>query len=348
MKNKFLLFVFGAFLFMMIPKTANAQVTSLIVFDSNFNRVQEQANPCYTTTPQNMIVAKYFRWTFDDSLAANTKYTISFNVSLARKDDYAWFRWSGGNGGVNTNGAYRITSPTSASTSSQSSIVMGNFTIYSKTSTLTFDFTNPSANSSWFFQIPTDAGYFQQICLNNYTVQQGSSQSSNADSQAIINNNNQNTQTIINNNNQNTQNIINSQNQTTEAIEDLNDTLQDTTIDDETLGDKVGDIETISETPITDLITMPLVLLNKLYTGMSGSCSTYTLGTLFNHTLTLPCFNGSQIFGSTVWTIIDGLFVIFMLYNIGMMVVQFFEKITSLHDTFDDMYIPQHAKGGGR
>lgn len=204
------------------------------------------------------------------------------------------------------------------------------------------DFTSKiNSNGITFDFYFTNPQPINRISIKRFELQNKSS--GGTDQQATINAINNQTNTIINNNNQNTQNIINSQNNTTNAINDFNDTLKETEIDDETIGDKVGEIQQISETPITDLLTMPITLLQKYYTGITGSCSPYNLGSLFNHNLIFPCINGQQLLGPTIWTIIDGLFVIFMVYNIGMMVVSFFESVTSLNDIFDSMYQPQHA-----
>ena len=210
-----------------------------------------------------------------------------------------------------------------------------------------FSFT-ASKSGTIYLAIPLDVPYI--VHGFQYVSADVTSYGQNQNNSDIINNNNQNTQNIINNNNQNTQQIINSQNETTEAIENLNDTLQDTNINGSSIASGFADIDTISDTPITDLLTLPLILLNKINNSIGTSCSPYTLPFNLwgngNYTITLPCFNGSTYFGN-VWSVIDALFSFFMIYNIGMMVVQFFEKLTSLHDTFDDTYIPQHAKGGG-
>ena len=131
-----------------------------------------------------------------------------------------------------------------------------------------------------------------------------------------------------------------------DSVNSLNDTLKsDAPPDTE---NEISDLESdlISDTPITDLITLPITLLNSYLTGFSGSCSTVNLGNLYGTDLTLPCLNLEQRLGSNLWTIIDGLFSIFMIYNIGMLMIQAFEGFTSLRDDYEGLYQPRHADVG--
>lgn len=101
-----------------------------------------------------------------------------------------------------------------------------------------------------------------------------------------------------------------------------------------------------SDTPITDLITMPLTLINAYINGIGATCSPVNLGNLYGTTLTLPCINLEQRLGSNLWGIIDALFSLFMCYNIGMLFVSAFDGITSLRDDFEGLYQPRHADTG--
>lgn len=162
-------------------------------------------------------------------------------------------------------------------------------------------------------------------------------------SDIIVNQNN----TIINQNEQ----IINNQQETTNAINDLDDTLQNTDTTTNDITSKFGQIQEISDTPISDLLTLPLVLLNKLYNSLSSSCSPYTIPFDFsggNNTLTFPCINlGSEIYlGRVVWGYVDDLFCIFMIYNIGKLVIWFFNGFTTLKDNFDYVMDPNSNTGG--
>lgn len=102
------------------------------------------------------------------------------------------------------------------------------------------------------------------------------------------------------------------------------------------------------DTPVSNLILMPLNVLNRIVISFSGSCSPYNLPFFDNTTLSFPCFNGESYFGSYLWSIIDSLMCFFMIYEIGMLAVSAFEDFTSLRDTYDNLYVPKHAKPLGK
>lgn len=179
-----------------------------------------------------------------------------------------------------------------------------------------------------------------------------------ADTNAIISANNQNTQTIISNNNQNTQTIINNNNQNTttinNSIEDIEDILNDDSDADVSI---LFDIEDYmpSDTPITNLLLLPINLLNATYNGLNGTCQAWEIpmGSFFNnYSLTFPCINLAHRFGNqsgwtwqglSLWEIIDYMFSIYMIYNLAMLVIAAYTKISSLVDPWEELYIPQHA-----
>ena len=106
------------------------------------------------------------------------------------------------------------------------------------------------------------------------------------------------------------------------------------------------DSSTASDTPISDLITLPITLINVFINGIDSSCSPVNLGNLYGTDLIFPCINIEQTIGSDLWSTIDILFSIFMCYNIGMLFVSAFSGITSLRDDFDSLYQPKHADTG--
>lgn len=162
-------------------------------------------------------------------------------------------------------------------------------------------------------------------------------------------NNEFSTQDIIVNDNQNTQDIIDSQQDTTDAINGLNDNI--TSEADPNTSSSISDMNgnVASDTPITDLITMPLTLMNAYINGINGSCSSYSLGNLLGTNLSLPCINIQNIIGSELWSIIDVLVSIFLIFNISKLFISAFDNITSLKDDFNTLYgndyQPKH--GGG-
>lgn len=188
--------------FFFIPKGANAQVTNIRYYDTNFNLLANTTNTYYGEYIDNV---RYIRVLFDDTLQPNTSYITSFDFESTSPTDYLWIYWYG-NSGVNIGGSYRATSPTSAKTISQG---LGDNLEYFKRSFLTFDFQNTTGSSSNFFQLdlgsPQIVSYFR---MNNYTI----SATSDANTDAIINGFNnlessiaQNNQALIDNQNKNQQ-----------------------------------------------------------------------------------------------------------------------------------------------
>lgn len=118
----------------------------------------------------------------------------------------------------------------------------------------------------------------------------------------------------------------------------LNDTLNDSTgVSDNDIEDLFGDINS-SDTPISDLLTMPITLIQAYINGFSASCSPISLGSLYDKPINLPCINLENILGSTLWNLIDLLFSVFMFYNISQLIISAFNNLTSLKDDFNLLF----------
>lgn len=165
----------------------------------------------------------------------------------------------------------------------------------------------------------------------------------------VIANNNQNTQNITNNQNNNTQNIINNQNNNTQAIvdsqQDINNSLNDTS-GGEVSSSWFDEFKDSSTTPVSDLLTMPITLLQAYLNGFSGTCQAMNLGQLYGRYIIIPCINIESYLGHELWSLIDVLFTLFMVYNIGMLCVTIYEGITGLSDEMQFLYSPRHAGAG--
>ena len=98
-----------------------------------------------------------------------------------------------------------------------------------------------------------------------------------------------------------------------------------------------------SDSPVSDLLTMPLTLLNSYVNGFSSTCNSYNLGSLYDHDLILPCVSIEKYVGSNLWSLIDVIFTLYMVYNIGMLCVSIYESITELDDGMQLLYSPQHT-----
>lgn len=134
---------------------------------------------------------------------------------------------------------------------------------------------------------------------------------------------------------------------TNDKLDNLNGTLNDSTPPDtESFMEHLDDL--FYDGPISTLILMPLTLINHYVDGFNSTCSPINLGSLYGTELKLPCVNLESKLGSSLWTTIDGLVSIFMIYNICMLFVSVFNDITSLRDTFDTLYVPQHGKPLGK
>lgn len=151
---------------------------------------------------------------------------------------------------------------------------------------------------------------------------------------------------IANGNNE----IVNAIDQQTQAQEDTNDLLNDNNVSSDT-SDSIDDVLTYGDSqstfgPVADLLLLPLTLFGAYYTSFGGSCSSYNLGTMFNHQIVLPCINLENILGSSLYSIIDVAISLFMIYNIILMCISSFDKITSLSDPFDELFKPGGGIGG--
>lgn len=164
----------------------------------------------------------------------------------------------------------------------------------------------------------------------------------------IITNNNNNTQNIINNNNKNTQDIINNQNQnsqnTQQKIDNIDDTLKDSSIDSDNASSSANDWnnKNASNGTITNLLTLPIQLMQGYVNGMNSICTPFNLGNLFGTTIILPCINVGNLVGSSLWSVIDVLFSGFMIFSIAKKLIKIFNDFTNMKSNqVDELY------GGG-
>lgn len=137
--------------------------------------------------------------------------------------------------------------------------------------------------------------------------------------------------------------IADGQQQTNQNLQDINNSITDDTgVSDNEISDIFQDLDISSDTPISDLLTMPITLVQAYLDGFGGSCSSINLGSLYGTNLIIPCIDLESKLGSGLWTLIDVLFSLFMVYNIAMLVIRIFDDVTSLNDTFKDV-----TTGGG-
>lgn len=158
------------------------------------------------------------------------------------------------------------------------------------------------------------------------------------------------TTTAINNSSQQTTTAIEG---TTQAVNDLTDAVNDDSPADATIIQNISSLMP-SDTPITNLILMPVNVLRATYNGLSGTCQPWTINSgrlLGNHDITFPCINLARrlgrdigtIGGYSVWELIDFMVCIYLIYQMAMLIINAYTKITSLDDPWEELYVPQHG-----
>lgn len=133
--------------------------------------------------------------------------------------------------------------------------------------------------------------------------------------------------------------IINSINDNTSAVEETNDTLKDDSVDNDKAEGDIDDMKdkVASNGTITQLLTLPIQLYQKILNSLNGSCSSINLGSLFNHNLTLTCINLQNILGSTLYNIIDILCCGLFILAFRKKMVDIFNHMTSLNDRGNEL-----------
>lgn len=156
--------------------------------------------------------------------------------------------------------------------------------------------------------------------------------------QPIIDQNN----IIINQN----QSIINNQTDINNSINNVDDTLKDDNVNvsESSITDNSA---SVSDSPISDLLILPIKLLTNISNGLQGTCTSFNLGSLFGTDLILPCINLESRLGSFLWGLIDSLFCIFLIYNVGMLAIKIWTDVIMMKDVFSDLYKPSSEKKGG-
>lgn len=83
---------------------------------------------------------------------------------------------------------------------------------------------------------------------------------------------------------------------------------------------------------ITQLITLPISLFQKILNSINGTCSQYNLGNLLGTNLILPCINVSNYIGTTIWNVIDVLFSGFFVLKISKKMIKTFNSFSSMEE----------------
>ena len=115
-----------------------------------------------------------------------------------------------------------------------------------------------------------------------------------------------------------------------DATNDLNDTLNDNTVDssDSTINELKNKIPTNSV--ISDLLLLPVRFLQNFVNALGSSCSSFPLGSLYGTNLFMPCINIQNYLGSGIWTTIDLIMSGFFIYALRKKFIQIYENLTNL------------------
>lgn len=138
-------------------------------------------------------------------------------------------------------------------------------------------------------------------------------------------------------NNSSAQSTIDAINNQTQAQQDTNNTLNDSTIDDPSSDISSMNSKVASNNSITQLLTLPIQMYQNILNAVSGSCSSFSLGSLYNHNLTLPCINLQNLLGSTLYGIIDILISGLFILSFRKKMVDIFNHMTSLNDRGNEL-----------
>lgn len=144
--------------------------------------------------------------------------------------------------------------------------------------------------------------------------------------------------------------LITAVNGNKQATEEINQAINDDTIDNQNVTNQTQGWEQqgsyvptgSSGGSLTDLLTIPLKLIQGIVNGLGSSCVPFNLGTLFDTPLILPCIDIPSIIGQSLWVTIDILMSGFMIYTIAKKFIRIFNDFTNLKSNqIDDIY------GGG-
>ena len=126
---------------------------------------------------------------------------------------------------------------------------------------------------------------------------------------------------------------------------DINNSLNDSSIDtnNTTSSTTSWGNKNASNGTVTNLLTLPISLLQAIVNGIQSSCTSFNLGSLFGTNIVLPCINIGSLIGSGLWSTIDILFSGFMILAIAKKLIKIFNDFTNLKtNQVDELY------GGGK
>lgn len=134
--------------------------------------------------------------------------------------------------------------------------------------------------------------------------------------------------------------IVSAQQGTTNAVNNIgNDITNSSTNSDSDNTSAINNFNSklASNSTIQSLVIMPITFFQNMLNSVSGTCTPFSLGTLFGTAISLPCVDLESILGSTLWGIIDVLCSGLFIYNISSKFKNIFHNLTSLKDVRDEV-----------
>ena len=240
------------------------------------------------------------------------------------------------NGRINSNSNYFVTSPIKINPNetytmnivNAYNIQYGYYCFYRKNLTvISCSKYTDNTTTSYSFTSPNDSYYFRATLYKNDNVLLN----------ATINGN-----TCVTNSYQSIYQDSTDEIRTRQELVNIENAMTD-----ETAPSIDIDVDVASDTPIIDLIYMPLSFLGELLDHTDDTCQPYSIPFDFsggNNTLTLPCINIKDYVGNDFYNIINALISFYMAYNIGLMCVTIYNNITSLKDGFSYLMASKQAE----
>lgn len=123
-------------------------------------------------------------------------------------------------------------------------------------------------------------------------------------------------------------------NNSTSATNNQTNTIKDSSIDNSKAESDLSTLNSklASNNSITQLLTLPITMYQNILNSVNGSCSSFSLGSLYDHEITLSCINLQTLLGSTLYGIIDILISGLFILSFRKKMVDIFNNMTSLKD----------------
>ena len=228
---------------------------------------------------------------------------------------------------------YKCKFPNSSYTGGHIVYIYGSYSIATNCSA---SGTNCIHNGSLTFYLPNQSSW---ALLNHQNSKEEifidySSNTIISQNQSIMNQN----QEII----QQNENIYNMQknesDETQQKLDNIDNTMKDSNIDsaENTINGASSNIATNGV--ISQLVTLPVTLFQKILNSLNGSCSSYNMGSLLGTDIILPCIDLSTYIGSTLWSVIDVLISGLLVWSISKKMIKAFNNFSTMKegDVLDD------------